>query len=107
MNDALKECPFCGAEAIHVAAGHPSLAHYVMCFCCNNATAMTDTREQAAELWNRRVAAPAERPPTEAPTARAPDNGWLCPACGHSNAPNVRECACRGNKTLRDRIHTP
>jgi Lar family restriction alleviation protein len=54
---ALLPCPFCGAEAVHVVAAHPKHARYVMCVYCNNTTAMTDTAEQAAELWNRRLAA--------------------------------------------------
>ena len=27
--------------------------------------------------------------------------GWLCPACGKSNAPTVKECACGGIQVIQ------
>lgn len=34
-------------------------------------------------------------------------SGWSCPACGCVNGPLVKRCACGGNKTLRERVHSP
>lgn len=43
----------------------------------------------------------------EAAALNAAPVGWICPACKRVNGPTVRECACKGNLTMRERIHTP
>jgi Lar family restriction alleviation protein len=61
--DDLLLCPFCGGKAVHVTGpmfhnvprSSQVYMRYVMCLSCNNSTAMCDTREKAAELWNARV----------------------------------------------------
>lgn len=51
---ALLSCPFCKNEATDYY--RPS-GWYISCTRCNASTCITDTREQAAEYWNRRAPA--------------------------------------------------
>jgi hypothetical protein len=71
MKDELKPCPFCGGPAI-VDAAWPNTRWYIACcadedcYGCFVATNGYYTKEQAIELWNKRVAADLEAARAEA-----------------------------------------
>lgn len=54
----LKPCPFCGGEACmqeHVFHGYTSTYGVVCLDCCAETRQFYDTKEEAAEAWNRRA----------------------------------------------------
>lgn len=62
----LKPCPFCGGEAKEKyikrklrfrIRSHMDITHfvYIKCNACGVTTAVRETRENAAETWNRRA----------------------------------------------------
>lgn len=59
--DKLKPCPFCGGRAVMIGAPFTHDRFLVACknrgdACkCEPCTNWFDTREEAAEAWNRRV----------------------------------------------------
>ena len=58
MSD-LKPCPFCGSKRVEIRRFwfHPDdlLKHCVYCPDCDSPSCDSDTAEEAASKWNRRV----------------------------------------------------
>lgn len=55
MSDRLKPCPFCGSSHVTVAHQDPEKVQYAgQCVPCEAVGPAAETREKAAELWNRR-----------------------------------------------------
>ncbi len=50
----LKPCPFCGSEAKVIGSDKYS-DYLTKCLKCGASSEYFDTREKAAEAWNRRV----------------------------------------------------
>lgn len=58
MQNKLKSCPFCGGKAIilHTDPSYQLSHFFVTCNSCGVETPrVSRTREQAIEVWNRRV----------------------------------------------------
>ena len=56
MNNKLKPCPFCGAEAeVHKNVFAEGTVYTVECISCSCGLDWFDTEEEAIEAWNRRA----------------------------------------------------
>ena len=58
MSELLRECPFCGSEAICETVGHREICGVLCsneaCFLVNGTTNLFTSKEQAIEAWNTR-----------------------------------------------------
>ena len=55
MNEKLKQCPFCGSEAISEHYGYPLQYWIVICRECGGRMSSHSTRQEAITAWNKRV----------------------------------------------------
>ena len=69
MSDALKPCPFCGSNEVHVVEAGPG--NWVSCLDCDSDGPVVGTIEKAVAAWNTRAA--LEQPGTAEAQARALD----------------------------------
>jgi len=84
MSEKLKQCPFCGREAIMGIACHvhEDYAFRVECRECKIVTPFYDTEAEAIEAWNRRAERTAKV--QELPRRSETSLDWegICSNCG-------------------------
>src|SRR5262252_7347476 len=64
----LLACPFCGGDARHEddSSEYRDASYWAACCDCGAEGGWGNSKERAAELWNRRTPAPTSEPPTPA-----------------------------------------